>query len=135
MYIKRQGTESLLVGVYVDDLIVTGTKLLNIVKFKGEMKSEFDMSELGLLLYYLGLEVAQGHGVVKICQASYAKKVLERAGMIDCSTVKYPMEYKLNIHVDQMGKAVNPTFFKSIIGGLRYLVHTRPDIAYAVGIG
>lgn len=49
--------------------------------------------------------------------------------MTECNSVKYPMEYKLQLHADKMGEPVDPTHFKSIIGGLRYLVHTRPDIA------
>ncbi|XP_074356716.1 secreted RxLR effector protein 161-like [Apium graveolens] len=54
--------------------------------------------------------------------------------MSDCKPVKYPVETKIQIDKDEKGKAVNPTQFKSIVGGLRYLVHTRPDIAYDVGI-
>ena len=44
------------------------------------------------------------------------------------------MEYKLQLTKDETGEPVNPTEFKSIVGGLRYLVHTRPDLAYSVGV-
>ncbi|XP_074376971.1 secreted RxLR effector protein 161-like [Apium graveolens] len=54
--------------------------------------------------------------------------------MSDCNPVRYPMEPKLLLHKDENGEPVNPKEFKSIIGGLRYLVHTRLDIAYAVGV-
>lgn len=54
--------------------------------------------------------------------------------MSDCNPVKYPMENQLQLHKDEGGEPVNSTQFKSLVGGLRYLVHTRPDIAYVVGL-
>ncbi|XP_074351602.1 secreted RxLR effector protein 161-like [Apium graveolens] len=54
--------------------------------------------------------------------------------MRDCNAVKFPMEHKLQLHDDATENPVNSTQYKSVVGGLRYLVHTRPDIAYAVGI-
>lgn len=123
-----------IIGVYVDDLIITGTSVSVIVKFKEEMSKEFDMTDLGNLSYYLGLEVEQAEGFIEIMQTSHEKKVLQRAGLIDCKPVKYPMESKMQIDVDTTCEAVNPTYYKSLVGGLRYLVYTRPDIAYAVRI-
>lgn len=134
VYTKREGDESLIIGVYVDDLIITGTSVSNICKFKNQMATEFEMSDLGLLSYYLGIEVVQGKGYIELKQVAYAKKLLQKAGMHDCNSVKFPMEPKLQMHKDEMGKAVNSTEYKSMVGGLRYLVHTRPDIAYAVGV-
>ena len=134
VYTRKDGDESLIIGVYVDDLLITGTSVPHIIKFKEQMGKEFDMSDLGKLTYYLGLEVDQGKGYIELKQAAYAKKILEKAGMIDCNPVKYPMDHKLQLHKDERGEPVNPTEFKSMVGGLRYLVHTRPDIAYAVGV-
>ena len=95
VYTRKHNTESLVVGVYVDDLIITGPNLSEIVKFKGEMQREFDMTDLGKLSYYLGLEVEQGSGFIEIKQTSYAKKLLQRAGMSDCNIVKYPMDFNV----------------------------------------
>lgn len=134
VYTKKYGADSLVVGVYVDDLIVTGTSLPDILKFKGDMSREFDMSDLGKLSYYLGLEVTQNDGFIEVKQSGYAKKVLEKAGLAECNAVKFPMDPNLQVHADKSGKAVNSTQYKSMVGGLRYLVHTRPDIAFAVGI-
>ena len=80
------------------------------------------------------MEVIQGAEYIEIRQSAYAKKVLDKAGMGECNTVNFPMEYKLQVHEDKTGEHLSPTHYKSIVGGLRYLVHTRPDIAYAVGI-
>nr|XP_017228100.1 PREDICTED: uncharacterized mitochondrial protein AtMg00810-like [Daucus carota subsp. sativus] len=98
------------------------------------MGHKFEMSDMGKLSYYLGIEVEQSKGSIKLKQTGYAKKIIEKAGMKDCNPTKYPMDPKERIDKDENGKTVDPTQYKSMIGGLRYLVHTRPDIAYCVGI-
>lgn len=65
VYIKREGEEVLIIGVYVDELLITGTSVANINKFKRQMGEEFEMSDLGKLSYYLGIEVAQEDGHIK----------------------------------------------------------------------
>lgn len=134
VYTKREGNEALIIGVYVDDLLITGTNISIIKKFKEQMSDHFEMSDLGKLSYYLGIEVEQGKGYIELKQTAYAKRILEKAGMSECNPTKYPMEPKVLITKDEGGKPVNSTQYKSMVGGLRYLVHTRPDIAYAVGI-
>lgn len=134
VYTKREAGEALIVAVYVDDLLVTGTKESVIKSFKEQMAEHFEMSDLGQLSYYLGLEVNQQKDFVELKQEAYAKKVLEKVGMGSCNSTKFPMEPKAVITRDEGGVAVNSTEYKSIVGGLRYLVHTRPDISYAVGI-
>ena len=134
VYTKKEGNESLVVAVYVDDLLITSTSTSIIERFKKEMSTHFDMTDLGKLSYYLGIEVQQSEGLIKLKQTAYAKKILEKSGLNDCNPTKYPMDPKLMITKDEGGVAVNSTEFKSLVGGLRYLVHTRPDLAYAVGI-
>jgi len=93
----------------------------------------FSMSDLGLLRYYLGLEVNQEGGRITITQTAYATKMLERAGMKDCYAVHAPMEARLKLSKESREKAVDATLYRSIIGSLRYLVHTRTDITFVVG--
>jgi hypothetical protein len=76
VYKRTAGDGYLLVGVYVDDLIITGSSVTDIAKFKDEMQRLFCMSDLGLLSYYLGIEVKQGDGEITIGQSSYAEKNL-----------------------------------------------------------
>lgn len=94
----------------------------------------FSMSDLGLLSYYLGIEVHQSAAGISLCQSSYAAKILERSGMADCNSVQVPMEARLHLSKASKLPAVDPTEFRSIVGSLRYLIHTRPDITYSVGI-
>ncbi|KAI3510533.1 hypothetical protein L1887_17599 [Cichorium endivia] len=134
VYTKKKNDKLLIVGVYVDDLIVTGNCSDEVRFFKEQMKQEFEMSDLGSLSYYLGIEVSQREDGITLKQTAYAKNILEKAGMAECNSCKYPMEPKLELTKDEEGDPVNPTEYRSIIGGLRYLTHTRPDIVYAVGI-
>ena len=92
------------------------------------------MSNLGKLSYYLRIEVEQGKDYIELKQTTYVKKILEKAGMLPCNSTKYTIDPKERITKDEGGKLVDTTEFKSMVGGLRYLVHTRPDIAYSVGI-
>lgn len=99
-----------------------------------KMSQTFEMSNLGKLAYYLGIEVYQGEDYTELRQSGYARKLIERAGMSGCNPTKYPMDPREQISKDEGGKVVNATEYKSLVGSLRYLVHTRPDIAYSVGI-
>lgn len=134
VYRRGDAKSFLLIGVYVDDLIITGTSIGDIKLFKAEMQRLFKMSDLGLLSYYLGIKVEQRNGEIKLSQCSYAKKILEMAKMIGCNPSATPMETRLKIKKKDGSEAVVASLYRSVIGSLRYLVNTRPDIAFAVGI-
>ena len=86
---------TLIVGVYVDDLIVTGSSEKVILEFKRKMKRIFDMSDLGLLSYYLGIKVTRSKEGIMLSQKGYAKKILKVAGMEECNSSQYLIEPKL----------------------------------------
>jgi hypothetical protein len=134
VYRRSHSNGYLLVGVYVDDLIITGPSLADIEAFKKEMMRSFSMSDLGLLSYYLGIQVTQKEGVITLCQSSYTQKILEHAGMKGCNPCHVPMENRLRLTKNDKSPSVDKTKYRSVIGSLRYLVNTRPDIAYSVGI-
>uniref|UniRef100_A0ACD5W6V2 Uncharacterized protein n=1 Tax=Avena sativa TaxID=4498 RepID=A0ACD5W6V2_AVESA len=98
------------------------------------MKKLFRMSDLGLLSYYLGIEVSQTEEGITLCQRSYAAKILEMAGLSSCNSCSTPMECRLKLVKDDGETAFDTTLYRSIIGSLRYLLNSRPDIAHAVGI-
>lgn len=98
------------------------------------MGKKFEMTDLGRLSYYLGIEVNQQGSYIELKQSGYAARLLEKAGMIECNPTLYPMDPKEEITRDENGRAVDATKYRSIVGGLRYLVNTRPDIAFSVGI-
>lgn len=127
------GARRLIVGVYVDDLVITGGNPRDISTFKEEMKATFKMSDLGLLRYYLGLEVTQMGSGITVCQSAYAAKILEGAGLTGCNPCNTPMESRLKLSKCSSASPVDATKYRSIVGSLWYLVNSRPDLAFSVG--
>nr|GEX00098.1 ribonuclease H-like domain, reverse transcriptase, RNA-dependent DNA polymerase [Tanacetum cinerariifolium] len=134
IYTKASKDSLLLVGVYVDDLIITGTPKKEIDEFKAQMEQKFDMSDLGLLAYYLGIEVTQTKGDISIKQSAYANKILKEAGMLESNETVIPMDPGTRLTKKTEGTLVNSTEYQSLIGCLRYLLHTIPDLSYSVGL-
>jgi hypothetical protein len=102
------------------------------VVFKVQMKKAFDMNGLGILCFYLGVEVRQDANGIALRQTHYAKRILKLGSMTGCNPTHTPME-KLKLSRESIAEEVDPTHYWQLIGSLRYLVHTRPDIAFAVG--
>ncbi|KAF0920717.1 hypothetical protein E2562_036418 [Oryza meyeriana var. granulata] len=119
VYTRGKGDSRLIVGVYVDDLIITGANMLEVDKFKKQMQKLFSMSDLGLLSYYLGMEVCQTKEFVTVCQAAYAEKIGSRAGMEGCNATHVPMESRLKLTKEGSGKPVDATLYRSVVGSLR----------------
>jgi hypothetical protein len=99
--------------------------------FKAQTKKAFDMSNLGLLCFYLGVEVRQGASGIALRQTHYAKHILELGGMIGCNLTHTPMEEKLKLSQESMAEEVDTTHYRH--KSLRYLLHTKLDITFAVG--
>nr|GEX23281.1 ribonuclease H-like domain, reverse transcriptase, RNA-dependent DNA polymerase [Tanacetum cinerariifolium] len=81
-----------------------------------------------------GIEVTQTNGDISIRQSTYANKILKEAGMIDFNETLIPMDPETRLTKASEGKMVNSTEYQSIIGCLRYLLHTRLDLSYSVGL-
>src|SRR3954469_16813332 len=133
VYRRGSGGTAQLVGVYVDDLVITDTKDAEVAAFKEEMKAAFQMSDLGLLSFYLGIEVHQDASGITLRQTAYAKRVVELAGLTDCHPALSPMEERLKLSRNSTTEEVDATQYRRLVGSLRYLSHTRPDLAFSVG--
>lgn len=134
LYRKRKDKKRLLVAVYVDDLLVAGSCLGLIHAFKTEMSKMFDMSDLGKLTYYLGIKMIQFDGGITLKQERYARKILEDTRMDECNAVYIPMDAGLVLSKAEEEKDVDERDFRRNIGCLRYLLHSRPDLSFAVGV-
>jgi hypothetical protein len=132
MYRRSSGRAILLVGVYVDDLIITGTDEKEVAAFKAQMMKAIEMSDLGLLSFYIGVEVRQSASGVNLRQTHYAERIMELGGMEGCNPAATRMEERLKLSRFSTAEAVDPTHYRRLIGSLRYQVHTRPDIAFTV---
>jgi hypothetical protein len=133
IYVRQNGNVQLVVGVYVNDLIITGSDRDNIRSFKEEMAAVFKMSDLGLLHYYLSIEMKQSVSGNSLSQGAYMMKILERSDMTGCNPCHIPMETRLKMRKQSTQPLVDATAYRSIVRSLRYLVNTRPDLAFAVG--
>nr|GEV86464.1 putative RNA-directed DNA polymerase [Tanacetum cinerariifolium] len=132
--VKNEAGNLLIVSIYVDDLIYTGDNETILKNFKASMMKLFEMTDLGIMIYFLGIEVLQGQEGNFICQKRYAKEVLKRFGMSECKAVKTPIARGTKLNKDESGVAVSESYYKQIVGCLMYLTATRPDIMYAVSL-
>ncbi|KAD4585749.1 hypothetical protein E3N88_23350 [Mikania micrantha] len=133
VYIRGKGQNTLIMGVYVDDLLITGAGIEEIRRIKKEMEVNFEMTDLGMLTYYLGIEVKQDKEGISICQEGYAKKILKETSMSNCNATTLPMEPGQKLSKEDKSPSVDPTLYRKWVGCLRYLTHTRPDLSYSVG--
>ena len=97
VYTSSIKEDRLLVGVYVDDLIITRSNTQRIEEFKSSMKTKFEMTDFGLLNSSLDIEVIQRKSDIRICQTNYALKVLDEFNMKECNSAKTPMECRLRL--------------------------------------
>ena len=100
---------ALIIRVYVDDLLVTGSSTADVKEFKMEMNAKFEMSDLGLLTYYLGIEVNQQNNSISLKQEAYVRNLLAKTRMLVCNPTKSPMELKTQLTKERDGELVNPT--------------------------
>ena len=135
LYVKtNQHGEVVIVCLYVDDLIITGSNTKLIAEFREALTTQFEMTDMGLMSYFLGLEVMQTEQGIFVSQSKYARDVLRRFKMEHCNPILTPVQERLKLEKDGAGELVNPTHYKKLVGSLRYLCSTRPDITYGVGL-
>lgn len=91
LYYKRQGNNILIVCLYVDNMVYIGSSSDLIDAFKEDMKKEFDMSDLGLMNYFLGMEVHQSSNEIFVCQSKYVRDMLKKFGLNECKPVATPI--------------------------------------------
>jgi hypothetical protein len=97
MYTRGIGNRRLLVGVYVDDLIITSGNSSKVKQFKLQMQEKFQMADLGKLWFYLGLEVEQRSNDTMVSQGAYALKILKAAALASCNPSYTPMKQRLKL--------------------------------------
>jgi hypothetical protein len=131
LYYKVVNNAHVILLLYVDDLFLTGEESL-ITQCKKELASEFNMKDLGLMHYYLGLEIWQKRGEVFLGQGKYAVKILQKFGMMDCKSMDTPMTTDIRKVRDSDSDPIDPSLYRQLIGSLMYLVNTRLNICFVV---
>ena len=120
--------------LYVDDVIFKGNDDYLIESFKTVMKEEFEMTDMGLLRYFLEIEVDQNENGIFISQAKYVSEVSGRFNMQECKTAITPTVMGLKLSKEDTSKDFNHSLYKSIVDSLVYLTATRPYIMFAVSL-
>ncbi|GJU70700.1 retrovirus-related pol polyprotein from transposon TNT 1-94 [Tanacetum coccineum] len=132
LFTRKSGKHILLVQIYVDDIIFASTDHNACNTFSKEMSSKFQMSMMGQMSFFLGLQVSQSPGGIFINQAKYALETLKKYGMDLSDPVDTPMVDRLKLDEDLMGIPVDQTRFRGMVGSLMYLTASRPDLVFAV---
>nr|GEZ50143.1 retrovirus-related Pol polyprotein from transposon TNT 1-94 [Tanacetum cinerariifolium] len=131
LFIRRFHGDILVVQVYVDDIIFGSTHPRYIQLFFDLMKRRFEMSMMGEMMFFLGLQVNQSPCGIFINQSKYVLEILKKYRMESCNLVGTPIEIKDKLDLDQNGTPVDATQYHSMIGALMYLMSSRPDIVHA----
>ncbi|GKC75659.1 retrovirus-related pol polyprotein from transposon TNT 1-94 [Tanacetum coccineum] len=130
LFTRRHGGDILLVQVYVDDIIFGSTNPDFSKRFANLMKNNFEMSMMGELKFFLGLQVHQSPRGIFISQSQYAIELLKKHGLDECVSMSTPMATE-RLDADLQGTPTDQTTYRRMIGGLMYLTASRPDIAFA----
>nr|GEV63728.1 hypothetical protein [Tanacetum cinerariifolium] len=132
LFIKKQKGDILLVQAYVDDIIFSSTNKELYKAFEKLMRDKFQMSLMGELTFFLGLQVKQKDYWIFISQDKYIAEMLRKFGFIDFKSASTPIETVKPLLKDPDGKDVDVHIYKSMIGSLMYLTSSRLDIMFVV---
>nr|GEV40970.1 hypothetical protein [Tanacetum cinerariifolium] len=132
LYIKKQKGDILLVQVYVDDIIFGSTNKDLCKAFEKLIKDKFQMSSMGELTFFLGLQVNQKQDRIFISQDKYVAKILRKFGLTDGKSASTLIDKEKPLLKDPDSKDVDVHSYRSMIGSLMYLTSSRPDIMFAV---
>ncbi|GJZ50080.1 retrovirus-related pol polyprotein from transposon TNT 1-94 [Tanacetum coccineum] len=131
LFIKKKGKHIMLIQIYVDDIIFGSTNLKYYTKFSDLMVKRFEMSMMGEMKFFLGLQVNQFSNGIFINQSKYILDILKRFGMKNYDTVPTLMVQQAKLKLDLVGKPVDHTDYRSMIVSLIYLTSNRPNIMFA----
>ena len=135
LYLKKEGThDSLILCLYVDDLIYTSTNPRMAEVFKKNMMKEYEMTDLGTMRYFLGIQVQQSDEGIFISQGKYAENLLKKFNMLKSKPMDTPMAINLKLTSNDGAPKFDASIYKSVVGSLIYLTNTRPDIVHAVSV-
>ena len=132
LFTKSLNHDILIVQVYVDDIIFGSTNENLCKDFSKLMQGEFEMSMMGEMTFFLGLQVKQTKEGIFISQAKYTKELLKKYGMDKAKPIATPMSPTTKLEKDENGKAVSEKVYRGMIGSLLYLTASRPDILFSV---
>ena len=118
LFIKKAGTDIILVQIYVDDIVFGSFNVKLCEDFVKEMHGEFKMSMMGDISFFLGLQVKQSKEGIFVCQSKYCKDILKKFDMEACKAATTPMYTNCYLGADEAGLEVNQTMYRGLIDSL-----------------
>jgi hypothetical protein len=112
----------------VDDIIFGGSYHTLVSRFQKMMESEFQMSMMRELTFFLGIQMKQTKQVTFVHQVKYTKDLMKKFNMVELKPVSTPMSFVTSLGLDEDGEVVEQREYRCMIGSLLYLTATRPDI-------
>ncbi|GAA0153068.1 transmembrane signal receptor [Lithospermum erythrorhizon] len=134
LFIKRDRNQLMVAQIYVDDIVFGGVSSQLVKQFIQQMEAEFEMSMVGELKFFLGIQISQMKDRIFISQSKYAKNIVHKFSLVNAKPKRTPMATHVKITKDENGKEVDISNYRSMIGSLLYLTASRPDIAHSVGV-
>ncbi|WVZ70844.1 LOW QUALITY PROTEIN: hypothetical protein U9M48_019480 [Paspalum notatum var. saurae] len=134
LFLLSRGGDTLIVQIYVDDIIFGDLSHTLVSSFTEHMSREFEMSLMGELEFFLRLQIKQGPEGTFVHQAKNTRDVLKKFPMENSKPMSTLMDTRIMLDEDEEGEAVDQREFRGMIGSLLYLTVTRPDIQFAVGL-
>jgi hypothetical protein len=134
LFTLNHGTDFLLIQIYVDDIIFSGSSHTLVSKFQKIMKSELQISMMGELTFFFGIQVKQTKRGTFVHQAKYTNDIMKKFNMAELKSMSTPMSTTTSLGPDEDGEAVDQREYRSIISSLLYLIATRSDIQFIVGL-
>ena len=132
LFLHRTDKGTILLLLYVDDMIITGDDHSGIQELKDFLSQQFKIKDFEHFNYFLGLEITHSTNGLYITQAKYAYKLLSQARLTDCKTVDTPIELNAHLTPSRRKSLFNPSLYRQLVGNLVYLTVTRLDISYVV---
>ncbi|GKD00111.1 retrovirus-related pol polyprotein from transposon TNT 1-94 [Tanacetum coccineum] len=118
--------------VYVDDIIVTGNNKGNIDNILSQLGSAFALKDLGLLNYFLGIEIVPHVFDILLSQKKYILELLQSAGLSNCNPVSSPMVTSSLLSLNDSNAFSNPVKYRQVVGSLQYVTLSWLGIAFTV---
>ncbi|GJT28388.1 retrovirus-related pol polyprotein from transposon TNT 1-94 [Tanacetum coccineum] len=132
LFTKKKSSNLIIVQIYVDDIIFGSTCQDMCDEFAKIMHDEFEMSMMGELNFFLGLQIKQMEDGIFFNQSKYIKEMLKKFGLEDSKPMKTPMSSDTKLTKDEECESVDSTKYRGMIGSLLYLTASRPDIMFSV---
>jgi hypothetical protein len=134
LYFLQTNEDTLIVVVYIDDLLIIGNNNNLILRLKKQLVESFDMTDLGTLHYFLGLQVLPLCYGFFISQSKYVMDLLTHFKMVDSKPCATPFQSGVKLTKTCQTPIVNATLYQQLVNSLIYLTHSRPNISFVVSV-